>query len=327
MDKNLSDKKFMKTIVSPSISVVTSVYNCEKYLRESINSILSQTFNDFEFIIIDDGSIDSSIDIINSFNDSRIKLLRQENRGLAFALNEGIKKARGKYIARMDADDICLPDRFQKQFDFLEHNPDYVVVGSNAHRMDMKGNYLCTSSMPISWEEIKTVLPQAPFYHSSTMFRKDVFFKCGEYSEIIKNHFEDWLLWNKMSKEGKFYNIEIPLIKYRVVPGSLSKRNKKTKDLMLKTGMDILRGKTISDEEKALLNKLTKKKSNFLIISDYYLQIGKTYIEFNFNRLKAFINITKSITFYPFNYVSWFNLFLLLLPHSWIKKWKKTRYS
>lgn len=119
----------------PQISVIMSVYNGEKYLREAIDSILNQTFTHFEFIIVNDGSTDKSLNIIKSYNGSRIILVQQENKGLAAALNEGIKIAKGKYIAMMDADDISLPTRLEKQIQFMEAHPEYVAIGSWANKI------------------------------------------------------------------------------------------------------------------------------------------------------------------------------------------------
>jgi len=113
-----------------------SVFNGERYLREAIDSILQQTFVDFEFIIIDDGSTDSSASIMSSYADRRIRVIRQKNRGLSAALNVGLKAAEGRYIARMDADDVSLPHRFGRQYLFLETHPQCVAVGSNAIIID-----------------------------------------------------------------------------------------------------------------------------------------------------------------------------------------------
>ncbi|HAS7841575.1 TPA: glycosyltransferase family 2 protein, partial [Vibrio cholerae] len=117
---------------SPKISVVMSVYNGEKYLGEAIDSILKQTFSDFEFIIINDGSTDKTLEIIKSYmkKDDRIVLVSRENKGLIVSLNEGLDLAKGQYIARMDADDISIKSRFEKQIEFLDSNPDIGVCGT-----------------------------------------------------------------------------------------------------------------------------------------------------------------------------------------------------
>ncbi len=134
---------------SPIISVVMSVYNGDKYLREEIESILNQTFKDFEFIIVNDGSTDKSLEIIKSYNDPRIVIIDQENTGLAKALNNGINIAKGRYIARMDQDDISNPERFEKQIEFLENLSEYVAIGSWSNHISEHGEYLYTCKMPI----------------------------------------------------------------------------------------------------------------------------------------------------------------------------------
>ena len=116
---------------NPKVAVLMSVYNGEKYLREAINSILSQTFNDFEFLIINDGSTDGTADILKSYTDSRIKIINNEkNIGLTKSLNKGLKIAKGEYIARQDADDISMPERLKEEVAFLEIHKDYAVVGT-----------------------------------------------------------------------------------------------------------------------------------------------------------------------------------------------------
>ncbi|MCK4395677.1 MAG: glycosyltransferase [Candidatus Marinimicrobia bacterium] len=311
--------------ICPKISVVMSVYNGEKYLREAIESILNQSFKDFEFVIIDDGSNDSSAEIIKSYNDPRIIIIQQESSGLAKALNNGIKKAKGKYIARMDADDISIPERLEKQLDFLENLRECVAVGSNAKVIDMNGEYLYISSQPSTWKEIKKKLPSSPFFHSSTMFRKDVAIECGGYYEEIRHHFEDMVLWNKMADRGELWNIEKPLIKYRLVSSAITNRSLKTNLIMHNICNNILELGTVRKSDMEILDKITKKKSENWKMSNYFLKIGKVYIERNFQRKKAYKNLILSIKYFLLNGKAWFNLILLFLPLSIIKKWKKIR--
>ena len=135
------------TIERPAISCVLPVYNCEEYLKESIQSILKQTFRDFELIIINDGSTDSSSAIIEEMRlcDDRITVLNQENEGIVVALNRGLAISRGLFIARMDGDDIAAPDRFKIQYEFLRRYPDVVVVGGLARGIDGLGNRIIFS--------------------------------------------------------------------------------------------------------------------------------------------------------------------------------------
>ncbi|HGF9542707.1 TPA: glycosyltransferase family 2 protein, partial [Acinetobacter baumannii] len=131
------------------VSVVLPAYNAELYLKEAIDSVLSQTFTDFELIILNDGSIDRTEEIILSYNDSRIVYVKNEkNLGLIGTLNKGINLAKGKYIARMDADDICLPERFKKQVDFLEKNNEIDLIGTNAIKINNNGDRIGVINMP-----------------------------------------------------------------------------------------------------------------------------------------------------------------------------------
>ena len=114
----------------PVISVVLPVYNCADYVAEAVQSILDQTFSNFEFLIIDDGSTDATSNVLQGFRDPRIRSITQENHGLAFTLNRGLELSRGRYVARQDADDISLPDRLGKQVAFLEAHPACALVGT-----------------------------------------------------------------------------------------------------------------------------------------------------------------------------------------------------
>lgn len=201
---------------NPTISVIMSVYNAEKYLRESIESILNQTFKDFEFIIIDDGSTDRSKEIILSFKDPRIKLVSRENRGLTKSLNEAIKQSVGKYIARMDADDISEKDRFEKQINFLETNPDIYLCGTWARSIDESGAILGELKYPpqTSDEIKKYLIRHNPFIHSTVMFKKGLVDKVGFYDEKFL-HVEDYELWTRVVPKFKTANMPEFLLRYR----------------------------------------------------------------------------------------------------------------
>lgn len=302
-----------------------SVYNGENYLREAIDSILNQTLSDFEFIIIDDGSTDESATIINSYSDNRIRLIQQQNKGLAAALNLGLQAAYGKYIARMDADDISKHDRLEKQVSFLENHPECVAVGSNAKIISMDGEYLYTSSKPETWEKIRLLLPSTPFFHSSTLYRKNIAIQCGGYYEKIKHHFEDMILWNKMARYGELRNIDDPLISYRILPTAISNRSVEASAILGRICRTILKEGELLESDLLLLRNITKKKSNRWKNSNYYLNIGIIFIVNNYQKKRAFENFLKAIFYNPFNVKAWFNFVLLIFPVSVIKKWKKHR--
>jgi glycosyltransferase involved in cell wall biosynthesis len=207
----------------PKISVVMSVYNCEKYIKEAIYSILNQNFGDFEFIIINDGSTDKTREIIEEYKDERIKVINNKNKGLTKSLNEGIELAKGEYIARMDADDISLRERFEKQVEFLDFNTDIYMCGTWAEFIDENGVFLKDFKRPITDKEIKKeLLFHNPFIHSSVMIRKSVFDKVGLYNESFR-YAQDYELWTRVVAKLKTANLPEALLKYRVLKESITK--------------------------------------------------------------------------------------------------------
>ena len=171
---------------TPRISIVMSVYNGEKYLREAVNSILNQTFKDFEFIIINDGSTDGTREILESYNDPRIILIHKGNMGLTQSLNKGIALAKGKYIARQDADDISLPERLEKQIEFLERNEKVALLGTAIEIIDEIGNYLQTIKPPTDDSSIRKGIKQNNYFcHGSVIFKRQGFFELGGYREFF----------------------------------------------------------------------------------------------------------------------------------------------
>ena len=157
------------------ISVITSVYNDEKFIGKTIESLLNQTFKAFEFIIINDGSTDNSPNIIQKYaaQDKRIKIFHQKNAGLTKALNYGLKKASGKYIARLDASDLSYPDRLMKQYSFMECNPEVAVCWSWFDVIDENDNYMGKFEFPVGRNKLKKKLTvNNIFAHSTAFFRK-----------------------------------------------------------------------------------------------------------------------------------------------------------
>jgi len=259
----------------PAISVVMSAYNAEKYIGETIQSVIKQTFTDFEFIIIDDGSTDNTKLIIDQFKDQRIKYHHFQNSGLAVSLNRGLKLAKGKYIARIDADDICYPNRLELQYSFMERNPDYVVCGSNLDVIDESGNYIYTFSLPSDDTDIrKKMFTENCFAHPSTFFRKKDAIEIGGYYEPIKQYFEDYMFFFHLIKLGKAYNFKTPLIRYRLSPGSISSRNRNRKYKKLVQNV-VHRGYITKKEKEYLFSFRTKKTKPKIKLSNHYLLLSR----------------------------------------------------
>lgn len=214
-----------------------SVYNAEKYIEEAIESVLNQTYNNFEFIIINDGSKDNSLKIIEKFlsKDDRIILIDRENKGLVASLNEGILKSKGNFIARMDADDICLPNRFEEQLNFMKKNPDVGVCGSwiKLFGEDFKSKVW---KIPSNDQRLKAeLLFSSCFAHPSVMIRKNVLLDNDFLYDESYIHAEDFELWIRLSDVTNFANINKVLLKYRLVKDSVSHKA----DLELKSRFDV----------------------------------------------------------------------------------------
>ncbi len=208
----------------PVISVVMPVLNGDKYLRLAIESILNQTFKDFEFIIINDGSTDSTEDVVQAFSDPRVVCIKNEvNLGLSKSFNIGIRAAQGEYIARMDADDIALPTRFEKQLEFLKAHPHIGIVGSSILLIDEAGKVRKRHRMPTEHLDIKwKSLFSTPLLHPTVM-GKAAIFKNNPYDESLTNS-EDYELWSRLlfEKSVRFANLPEALLKYRVFKKSFT---------------------------------------------------------------------------------------------------------
>jgi glycosyltransferase involved in cell wall biosynthesis len=286
-----------------NISVVLPVYNAEKYLSKAIESILRQSFKSFELIIVNDGSTDNSLKIINSFSDSRIVLIDQHNAGLPKALNNGIRKSKSDIIARMDSDDISLQNRLEIQYNFLIKNQQYIIVGSNAEVIDADGRYVYTSCQPIEDHECKNKLPATPFFHPSVMFRKEAYSKAGYYNEKTV-YLEDVILFNRMAAYGKFYNFELPLLRYRIVPNSNSLRSNR-KDLRAVSIIDeAINNNNVSDKDYDYLKYQVMKRDLRYSQSNYYLLLGKKYLWNNHKPKLARMNLVNAFRLIPSLYIS-----------------------
>lgn len=209
----------------PKLSVILPVYNGQKYLPEAIASVLSQSFTDFELIIINDGSTDSSGEIIKALSDTRIRYFGQPNKGLAATLNRGISLAKGEYVARQDQDDVCLPSRFEKQVAFLDTNPDVGMVGSAAEIW--VGNERTNRFLKHPVDDASLtfgMLFDNHFVHSSVTIRRAVFARIGGYAEdSLRQPPEDYELWSRVMKEYKLANLPDVLMAYREIEGSMSR--------------------------------------------------------------------------------------------------------
>ena len=210
----------MSDAATPTVSVVMTVFNTERYVGEAIESVLAQSYADFEFIIIDDGSTDRSPTILRSYanRDQRIRLVSRPNTGIVEAANEGIGLARGKYLARMDSDDVCLPRRFATQTRYLDEHPECVLVGSRVVVVDPYGSPVFTSGQKLTHEAIDAELLTSgggwAVVQPSAMMRTEAVRRVGAYRGR-HNVSEDHDLFLRLAEVGKVANLAEPLLHYR----------------------------------------------------------------------------------------------------------------
>ena len=209
----------------PKISVLLPAFNAQAYLRESIESILAQTFEDFELLIINDGSTDQSLEIMSSFNDPRIQIINQANAGLPVSLNRAIRLSQGVYLARQDADDISLPNRLAEQVKYLDANPKCALLGSWADIIleNAPTNRYLRHPHLNGDIQVKLFFFNC-FVHSSVMIRKSALNQTGLYPEE-KEKFppEDYDLWLRIAKDFEVANLPQTLLLYRELPNSISR--------------------------------------------------------------------------------------------------------
>ena len=213
-----------------SLTVLMSVYNGEIYLEEAIESILHQTFTDFDFLIIDDASTDKTSDILEKFTqqDSRIKIITNEkNSGLAYSLAKGVEAAKTPWIARMDADDISMRDRLEKQMKYLAENPETDILGGYALDINDRGEILDSRKVPTDHDNIVKFIWTNPLIHPTVLFRRSAILKIGSYyCKTPKRIPEDYDLWFRSCAAGlQFANLPEPLIYYRFSENNFVRNN------------------------------------------------------------------------------------------------------
>ncbi|WP_165730497.1 glycosyltransferase family A protein [Polaribacter sp. 20A6] len=271
MDKTLKEQL--------PVSVVMPVYNCEDYIKEAVISILNQTFTNFEFIIVDDCSSDRSFEYLESFKDERIKLYRNShNLGISKTLNFAIKHSKGKYIARMDSDDISLPTRLEEQFNFLKSNQDYILCGASFKIIGQQEE-VC---FPENHEAIKLgLLNRNCILHPSVMIKKSVLLELETIYNFNMEPAEDYDLWVRLINKGRYYNLNKILVHYRVHEQQITKKNEvKRIDKAFEVRLRLLQNLNcnLSEQEKKVLKHILIKTKSI-----------------NFKEIKSFTQLKKKI--------------------------------
>jgi glycosyltransferase involved in cell wall biosynthesis len=201
-------------MTTPLVTIGIPVYNCERFIRQAIESVLNQTYANFELIITDDGSTDKSVAIIKQFDDKRIRLVvDNENHGISYRLNQQIRLAKGEYFVRMDGDDVMMPYRIEKQVEYLSNHPEVDLVGSSAIIIDDDNNIIGIRRNNNCYRNIDDVYKYGLFIHPTVAGRMSWFLK-WQYREDMTG-VEDYDLWLRSYNSSKFYNEIAPLMYYR----------------------------------------------------------------------------------------------------------------
>jgi len=202
---------------TPAIDVLVTVYNGERFIAQTIDSVIGQTFRDWRLIIVDDLSTDRTEEIIRSYaaRDPRILLIKGEHKGIAAAANIGLRAVTAPLVARLDGDDVALPERLQVQHDFLQAHPDVLAVGSDVYLIDENNKRLRRRRAPVGWQKIHEILQTRNcMCHPSAMIRRSALKQIGGYRDKFRNSL-DYDLWLRISEIGKIENITQDLLLYR----------------------------------------------------------------------------------------------------------------
>ena len=305
----------------PKVSVVMTVFNSEKYLADAIESILSQTFKDFELIILDDGSTDKSLSIIKKYalTDRRIRILSRKNKGISESANEAIALARGEYIARMDSDDISMPDRLARQLAYLQDNKKCICVSGAIHVIDEKARFLTTLFLPERNEDIQALLLEGhcSIANPAVMFSMKYFNLVGGYDPTFKVA-EDFDLWLKLGERGELGNLKEPMLKYRLHGKSISELNAELTcgNIMIASENAFKRRGISGIAKKNDYFRPTKEKESKI---KFFMQYG--WWAFNSKQDRtALIYGLKVISIAPLKKEGWI-MILVILKRQVITKW------
>jgi glycosyltransferase involved in cell wall biosynthesis len=316
------DTKLKITLINmhnPKISVIMSVCNGEEYLREAIESILNQSFNDFEFIIVNDGSNDNTLDIIKSYDDKRIRIINNaQNIGLTKSLNKALKVAKSQYIARQDADDISLSNRFEQQVRYLDTHPEVMLLGTNVFLIDELGK-IKEKRIILTKPNLKNLSQLNHFNHGTTMFRKKVINSLGVYNELFK-YCQDYELWIRITKKYEVSNLQNALYMLRHHNKSIG-----YKHIEESTLYDLLAKRTLTTNLSENLVMMIKK-DNIKIFYNYLNKNEKIFFHKSranfYMRCKNIDSARKDYReVFKLNPLDYNNYMQLILSHLGIRIW------
>lgn len=317
----------------PTVSVIMSVYNGETYLKDAVDSVLGQTYGDLEFIVINDGSEDKTADILASYGDCRMHVVHQENRGLTKALNVALKHARGRYVARQDADDISAPDRLGKQVSFMESRQDVALAGSWALLIDEEGDVIGRLRYVTEPADIcERIVNENPYAHGSIIARREALDEVGGYREKFR-YAQDYDLLLRMSERRKIANIpeELYYLRHRADRVSIEKQGEQMAFAELARELAKKRRKGQADELEKGIAIETLMKSGHEIDRFHYekLTIYFCMREGNLKKArKAIIRMLKANPLQPRYYMHLALTFTgRKVSRTVLRLWEKMRYG
>lgn len=250
--------------MSPCISVVMPVWNGERYLAAAVESILAQTFRDFELIVVDDGSTDATLKILKSYSDSRLQIHCLNHGGIVKALNHGLALARAEWVARQDADDISRPDRLERQWLAVQRRSDVVLCHTDVELIGEGASTIGRAHFPRTRSFVALCLCyKCPIVHSTVLFRKDAALSVGGYLPE-ERHAEDYALWGRMIERGHFVGLPERLLQFRVHAQSVSKQNATAQEA-LKTQIGVAhceRFMGLSKADASIVNSILRAPQN-----------------------------------------------------------------
>ena len=238
--------------MGPKVSVVMSVYNGERHLREAVDSILSQSLSDFEFIVVDDGSTDDTWEILTSYADPRMMLVRnQENVGLSRSLNRALEMAKGEYIARMDADDVSLPERLGEQVQFLDASQDVGLISCPFIEIDQESHEVRLFPLPATDDHIMANLLSGRncLSHGATLFRRECVEQVGAYRDQFE-FAQDYDLWLRIAERYKVANLEQPFYQQRIRPDRISTVQKPAQDEYARWALELAEERVTKGQDR-----------------------------------------------------------------------------
>lgn len=304
----------------PFFTVLMPAYNAAPFLREAIDSVLAQTFPDFELLIVNDGSTDTTAAILDTYTDPRIRVYHQQNQGVIGALNTGLQHAAGLYIARFDADDVCYPQRLAVQAAYLRKHPDCVLVGSAADAIDEDGNFLF-EWQPEAYDPEglqQQILTTCPFDHPTVAYPRALALDLGGYPNGAI-HFEDHLFWTAFLRKGPVANLKEPLIQHRFNAQSVTIdekwRGPEFRDIKYRA---IQRGMILPEEAARLRDLVQAQDLSRYKKAAYHAMMGKKYLWNRYDPAKARQHLIRSLRILPTKTEPYLLLAFSMLPQRWI---------